>query len=354
MKDNNFNCPKEQEDKLNSHYKKPHSIQNKTEIVQIEENITEKLKLTNQNMKDKNFNLLKEREKINCHKFGKRRCIKNKTGITEITEIDDDIKGKPEITNQNTENNNFNSPKENKTTNDVKKYKRKRRNISNFSCKREFKKKLPLILLILLFLGIISSMIYLIIKLFTKNNNKIGENYPEEVLITNINYTENLIYKFHSKKIINLKGESRDKLDDKNSTQSLVQYMDFFFLIRNKSNELEIKKNYIKNIYIGYIGILNITINNGTNDMMIIYDESLDKIIKENKNKNLRMLENNQDIDYAQYSNKSCFIKIEFYENGNIKNIFIPDYLDISNMIYINNIIKLIIPKLSPNLYSFI
>ena len=352
MKDNNFNCPKEQEDKLNSHYKKPHSIQNKTEIVQIEGNITEKLKLTNQNMKDKNFNSLKEREKINCHKFGKRRCIKNKTGITEITEIDDDIKGKPEITNQNTENNNFNSPKENKTTNDVKKYKRKRRNISNFSCKREFKKKLHLILLILLFLGIISSMIYLIIKLFTKNNNKIGENYPEEVLITNISYTENLIYKFHSKKIINLKGESRDKLDDKNSTQNLVQYMDFFFLIRNKSNELEIKKNYIKNIYIGYIGILNITINNGTNDMMIIYDESLDKIIKENKNKNLRMLENNQDIDYAQYSNKSCFIKIEFYENGNIKKIFIPDYLDISNMIYINNIIKLIIPKLSPNLYS--
>ena len=352
MKDNNFNCPKEQEDKLNSHYTKPHSIRNKTEIVQIDGNITEKLKLTNQNMKENNFNSLKECEKINCHKFGKRRCIKNKTGITEITEIDDDIKGKPEITNQNTENNNFNSPKENKTTNDVKKYKRKIRNISNFSCKREFKKKLPLILLILLFLGIISSMIYLIIKLFTKNNNKIGENYPEEVLITNINYTENLIYKFHSKKIINLKGESRDKLDDKNSTQNLVQYMDFFFLIRNKSNELEIKKNYIKNIYIGYIGILNITINNGTNDMMIIYDESLDKIIKENKNKNLRMLENNQDIDYAQYSNKSCFIKIEFYENGNIKKIFIPDYLDISNMIYINNIIKLIIPKLSPNLYS--
>ena len=124
------------------------------------------------------------------------------------------------------------------------------------------------------------------------------------------------------------------------------QYTDFFFLIRNKSDELEIKDNYIKNIYIGYIGILNITINNGTNDMTIIYDDNLDKIIKENKNKNLRTLENNQN------NNKNCFIKIEFYENGNIKNIFLPDYLDISNMIYINNIIKLIIPKLSPNLYT--
>ena len=97
-------------------------------------------------MEDNNFNSPKEiqGEKLKSNKNKMPHSIKNKT--------------------QNTEEN------DNKTTNDVKTYKRKRkrRDISNFECKKEFIKKLPLILLFLLFLGIISSMIYLIIKLFFK------------------------------------------------------------------------------------------------------------------------------------------------------------------------------------------
>ena len=44
-------------------------------------------------------------------------------------------------------------------------------------------------------------------------------------------------------------------------------------------------------------------------------------------------------------------MKIEFYESGEIKNIYLPDNCIVSNIIYFENIIKLIIPKISPNLY---
>ena len=47
-----------------------------------------------------------------------------------------------------------------------------------------------------------------------------------------------------------------------------------------------------------------------------------------------------------------CFIKIEFYENGEPKNIFIPKEFNMDNMVYIKKIINFIIPKLSKNLYS--
>ena len=52
-----------------------------------------------------------------------------------------------------------------------------------------------------------------------------------------------------------------------------------------------------------------------------------------------------------EINDTKCFVKIDFYENGEIKNLFIPKIFIESNMIFIDNIIKLIIPKISPNLY---
>ena len=55
--------------------------------------------------------------------------------------------------------------------------------------------------------------------------------------------------------------------------------------------------------------------------------------------------------DYTEENDTSCFIKIEFYENGEIKNILYPfknfslDYYQ-----YIKDYINLIIPKISSNL----
>ena len=94
------------------------------------------------------------------------------------------------------------------------------------------------------------------------------------------------------------------------------------------------------------------TINNGTKDMMIFYDKNLNKYINEYYPSNSNNeLDENIVLNYTDENNTNCFVKIEFYENGNIKNIFIPEIFSSSNMIYIDNIIKLIIPKLSPNLY---
>ena len=229
---------------------------------------------------------------------------------------------------------------------------KKKRSIKNNN-NRLLKKILFIILFIVSFF-VLCTLLFLIVYLFLfKKNDKIGEEYQKENLIIKINYTENIFLKFRSTKTITLSADVDKK--NENSTQKLTQFLDFFFIIRNKNNELDPNKTYIKNIYTGYIGILNATINNGTNDMMIIYDENINKYMKENEiNKNLRNLdgEGEPDLDYVQDSDKNCFIKIEFYENGEIINIFIPDDFHTSNMIYLNNIIKLIIPKISPNLYS--
>ena len=208
-------------------------------------------------------------------------------------------------------------------------------------------------LLILIFISIVLILLLIlgIYLLFQKKNKKIGEEYEKEKLVTTINYSPNTIFKFRSQKIINMTVDAGEEINE-NSTKLLTQYIDFFFLIRETKKELDLTKTYIKNVYTGYLGILNTTINNGTEDMMIIYDEKIQNFLKNNGANNLRNIEENIDLKYVGENNKLCFVKIEFYENGEINNIFLPKDFYLSNMIFINNIIKLIIPKIKPNLYS--
>ena len=65
----------------------------------------------------------------------------------------------------------------------------------------------------------------------------------------------------------------------------------------------------------------------------------------------MRTIEEEVDMSFVNENNNFCFIKINFYENGGIKEILLPKNFEISYMIYINDIIKLIIPKISPELY---
>ena len=86
-----------------------------------------------------------------------------------------------------------------------------------------------------------------------------------------------------------------------------------------------------------------------------IYNEELHKYINKVRNKyakNFRILNEVSDSKIVSDEKEVCFIKIYFYENGDIKDIFIPKEFNTENMVYINKIIKLIIPKLSKNLYS--
>ena len=144
--------------------------------------------------------------------------------------------------------------------------------------------------------------------------------------------------------------------------------MDFGFLINEKHQEKDEINSLIKNYYTGYLFLLNITINNGTDDIPLLnnkklydsisqfkseefnnYDsiESLDPIDSTNEINNFRLLdgkeEENQNYDNE---NGTSFIKIDFYENGQIKNIFTPNDFFEPYMTFFEEIIHLIIPKL--------
>ena len=174
-----------------------------------------------------------------------------------------------------------------------------------------------------------------------------------------------MLYRYQSNKKTNMIVEGHD-IKEENGTQSVEQYIDFIFMIRNQFFEIE-NNTTKKNWFSGYIGILNITINNGTDDINIFYDKNLTNYlneidgIKNNKNNdniNLRLIDEKNTVNDSLINNEekenstSCFVKIEFYENGEIKQIYLPEiFSSISNMVFIDNIIKLIIPKLSTNLY---
>ena len=237
--------------------------------------------------------------------------------------------------------------------------------------RRSIKNKKPFNRLFLTILGVTIALALILIGLLLyffvfkkkKKTNEEAELYLDEPLVTKMSYSPDLLYRYQSNKRINMIVEGMD-ITEENGTKSAVQYIDFRFMIRNKFFEIE-NKTIKKNWYNGYISILNITINNGTDDINIFYDKNLTIFlneidgIKNKDNLNLRILDENHKITDSIINNEeqddetsSCFIKMEFYENGEIKNIYIPEiFTSLSNMVFIDNIIKLIIPKLSPNLY---
>ena len=212
-----------------------------------------------------------------------------------------------------------------------------------------------IVIIIALVLILVGVLIYLFV--FKKNKESLEEEqaqYQKEDLVVNINYTPDMIYRYKSNKQTKMKVEG-ENLKDEDSIPSIEQYIDFIFMIRNKESEIE--NNLIqKNWYSGYIGILDITINNGTNNMTILHDNNLNEYLKEKTINNLRNLNSDNNIPETDYLNEnqntSCFIKIDFYQNGKIKNIYLPNDFEVSNIIFIKEIIKLIIPKLSRNLYT--
>ena len=221
---------------------------------------------------------------------------------------------------------------------------------------RENKKYKKLIILLSILSVIIAlGAIFLCYFLFRKKQPNEANDYSmfkEESLVTKINYFENVLYRYKSEKNINMFVEGYNISN--NSEQYMIQYIDFFFMLRKKYYEIDNNNITKKAWFTGYISILNMTVNNGTDNMMIFYDKDLNKYINNyNRKNNFRNLNENDNIDlsYTDENDTSCFIKIEFYESGEIRNIYLPEVFTLSNMIFINNIIKLIIPKLSPDLY---
>ena len=206
-------------------------------------------------------------------------------------------------------------------------------------------------------------------------NNALNINkkkYKMEELITNKLYNQaNTLFLYQSNKVMNLDlemgSDTSQTIDIQNFTK-ITKNMEFGFIITEKHQEKYEDKRIIKNYYTGYLSLLNLTINNGTDDLNIVNDEELYKSINEinieqevnydlidsselldssslidssDKVDNFRILEENETD-----SKNISFIKINFYENGKIKDIFIPNDFYEENMPIFEEIMKLYNPKI--------
>ena len=191
-----------------------------------------------------------------------------------------------------------------------------------------------------------------------KKDNPEKKEYKIEELITKKRpyYPTNMLFIYTSDKVMQIGLESElNKTNDAQKKSTIKEYMDFSLIIKDEDEEIIEEENLIKKWYTGYISLLNLTINNGTHDIGLNYNNELQKYINEfdkKQRKNLRNLNEANNSRILNDDNELCFVKINFYENGEIKDIYIPEGFDEENMIYINKIIKLIIPKLSKNLYT--
>ena len=224
----------------------------------------------------------------------------------------------------------------------------KRRNIKN-KPKAKLKKKYLLIFILIpiCLMIIIGWLLYYFI--FYKKK-KIYENSPlfeKDDLIVKINYLTDILYKYENNKILKMKGGQKNK--EGNTTKEQMLFADIFFIIRRHILENNNMTNITKKWFSGYLGIFNMTLQNETNNIQLIYDKKLNKILNLDrnnfKNQNQRILKEDE-IEL-------CFVKIDFYENGEILNISYPlNNFSMSYMQYIRDYAKLIIPKISSNLYT--
>ena len=227
---------------------------------------------------------------------------------------------------------------------------RKKRNIKNIPITKIKKKYwLILILISICLMLIIGWLLYYFI--FSKKKKKISENSPlfeKEDLIIKINYLSDILYKYENNKILKMIGGQKNK-ESNNTTKEQLFYADIFFIIRKHFLENNNITNITKNLFSGYLGIFNMTIQNETNNIQLIYDKKINKILNLYKNKNYKT----QNLIEDEKEN-SCFVKIDFYENGEILNISYPlNKFSMSYMQYIRDYVKLIIPKISSNLYTY-
>ena len=139
---------------------------------------------------------------------------------------------------------------------------------------------------------------------------------------------------------------SNQKGKEENAETEQILNADIFFIIRNKITKFNITT---KNYYSGYLGILSMEFKNKTDQINVIYDKRIDKIF--NIKKNIGKKEPN--LTYIGENGNLCLAKIEFSENGEITNISFPSQnITFAYMQYIKDYAKLIIPKISADLYT--
>ena len=178
--------------------------------------------------------------------------------------------------------------------------------------------------------------------IFTKEKLKVNKVYPV-----------NRLFIFNSQQVNEIKIEG-EIVSKNNSYHNFNKTNDFIFITRNAYVEKDEDNLVEKEWYTGYIAIYHLKIPNttnttnatNTNNNIIIYSQDITNFL------NISIEKSNERETYVEYNESNyCFIKIDFYRNGNVKNIYLPKSFSLDYYSYIEEIIKLLIPKISDNLF---
>ena len=169
--------------------------------------------------------------------------------------------------------------------------------------------------------------------------------FQKEDFITKKTYPLNRLFLFNGEQLTEMKVEG-ENIKEENSYHNFSETCDFIFITRDSFLEKNDSTLIEKTWYSGYIAIYNLIIPNSTHDNHIIYDQKINEYLRINK----RRL-SSRDIFYINNGSDFCFAKIEFYHNGEIKNIYLPEGFLLEHYSYIKENIKLLITKISQNLY---
>ena len=209
-------------------------------------------------------------------------------------------------------------------------------------------KYIILFLLLILILGLIGIGAYF----YLKEEKKENKPFIDEELIIDVKYIPNMIYRYNFKKKLQMKTEG-GSINEENSTKEIVQNSDFFLIIGKERSEENNETFINKKWYTGYLAIVNLSFLNETGATEMIYDKYLYNTLNQRNLNNYLNKKNNKKINLDNSIGNITFVKIEFYENGEIKNIYYPkDIFLLTNMMYIQEYFNLIIPKISPDLYT--
>jgi len=194
----------------------------------------------------------------------------------------------------------------------------------------------PIIIVILIALAI--SLYYILKK---EKEKKIT---IKEELMANIIYKTGVGYLYKSEE----KSEVISKNKNEVNTTNFIEYKNYLLLILEEKEEIldELKKIY----YTGIFSLTSSYIKNKTHLMLTQLDDKVNNILPK-ANNNLRRAQDNNYADYHKDNITNPFFKIEFYENGIIRNIYIPDGFDKNYMISMETLLNLTIPKLTKNFY---
>jgi hypothetical protein len=195
--------------------------------------------------------------------------------------------------------------------------------------KRKDKMKHIICIIITIFIAIFAVIAILKIKEYLENLNKHSGAPPQkeeiiygkEILKANIVYRPGDIYLFKSVEKTSLITDG-EKANQDNSTYNISVYR--YYLLMIEKEYKEISNNTIFNYYSGIFSQINSTIQSQTHLMLWQFDENVTKILNKKNEKNLTRTEMNNLLDDTSKNGTEPFFKVDFYQNGKIKNIFTP------------------------------